>query len=103
MKITHVTEWGLADCAGILFQPGRSRSRQAVIARLKRRGLHRDTVACDGSAVNGRCLGENPPPAGWSSGDVIFTTRTTKVVPTCERCSVLRDAALEGRLPEVKR
>lgn len=33
------------------------------------------------------------------AGDTILTLHTPAKVPTCPRCAVLRDAALEGRLP----
>lgn len=95
---THVTEWGLADCAGVLLPPGRSRLYRNVRARMKRLGLHRDVVACDGSSSAGRLR--------WNigiivdDGDVILTKHAIATVPSCPRCAVLRDEALEGRLPK---
>lgn len=97
VSVTHVTEWGLADCAGRLRPIGRSLTRAAMMARMKRLGLRRDTVACDGTAVAGRFRAK----AGeWVGGDVILSANTTSTIPTCPRCAVLRDEALEGRLPK---
>ena len=94
---THVTEWGLADCAGVLRPPGVSLRRANIKRRMSRRGLRADTVACDGSDAGGRfrstLVVEN------SVRDVILTSFTKGTIPTCPRCAVMRDDALEGRLP----
>lgn len=95
--VTHVTEWGLADCAGRLRPHGRSTTRGAMKARMKRLGLRADVVACDGSYAGGR--GRAKAGNDWVGGDVVLTTHTAKTIPTCPRCAVLRDEALEGRLP----
>ncbi len=86
--VTHVTETGLAICANRLFPRGASRSRAAVRSRMRRLGLRVDTVACDGT-----------PSGGRYARDVIMSAFTASKVPTCPRCAVLRDAALEGKLP----
>lgn len=96
MTVTHVTEWGLADCAGVLRPPGVSLRRGNIKRRMKRLGLRVDTVACDGSSAVGRL---HSPPFKLTTRDVILTTNTKSTVPTCPRCAVLRDEALEGRLP----
>lgn len=98
MSVTHVTEFGLAHCAGVLWPPGRSTTRGAMLARMKRLGLRRDTVACDGTYAGGRYRAK----AGndWVGGDVIMSASTPDTIPTCPRCAVLRDEALEGRLPK---
>jgi hypothetical protein len=85
MVITHITEWGLATCAGVLDM----RWPVGEAARLGALGLRYDTVACDESPVSeGRFI-------NGGEGDVVLTIRARKVVPTCPRCSVLRDEALE--------
>ena len=95
--MTHVTEFGLADCAGVLLTPDRSRLLKNVARRMGRLGLRRDTVACDGSSASGRLRSELVKER--AQRDVIMTMRTRSTVPTCPRCAVLRDEALEGRLP----
>jgi len=77
---THVTEFGLGLCAGIVPTDGR-------YANMRARGLRADTRACDESEVKvpGR--------------DALLTVVTPTTIPTCPRCAVLRDEALEGRLP----
>jgi hypothetical protein len=93
--VTHVTEYGLAGCARKLHPPGRSKSSKAVRARMQRIGIRRDTVACDGSPAGGRYRAALID----VKGDVILSAYAMQVMPTCPRCAVLRDAALEGRLP----
>lgn len=66
---THVTEWGLASCAGLSMESG------------ERAGMRFMTVAC-GTSLFG------------INDIVVFDT-----APTCPRCAVMRDEALEGRLP----
>jgi len=54
-------------------------------------------VACDGTPAGGRYfvnLYSTP------KGDVLLSASTPRLVPTCPRCAVLRDEALEGRLPK---
>ena len=70
---THVTEFGLGLCAGLSMQEG------------ERAGMRFMTVAC------------GAPFYGDSHVVVAPTT-----VPTCPRCAVMRDEALEGRLPKRK-
>lgn len=104
--LTHVTEWGLAWVAGRLMPKGASARRRNVKARMKRLGLRMDTVACDGSdcTTGTRYITRSLVSAsGWTNNDVILASRTATTVPTCPRCAVLRDAALEGKLPEMKR
>ena len=67
---THVTEWGLVACSGMSAEEG------------ERSGMRCMTVAC------------GAPFYGDSHVVVAPTT-----IPTCPRCAVLRDEALEGRLP----
>lgn len=74
--LTHVTEWGLAACAGV-------NTNMALYGT----ALRAMTVACTGEPAERR-------------SDLVFAVDT---VPTCPRCAVLRDAALEGKLPEGKR
>jgi len=69
---THVTEWELGFCAGLLD----SAACEAV-------GLRWLTVACSGD-------------------DSVAMDAITFEVPTCPRCAVLRDEALEGKLPKRK-
>lgn len=75
MKLTHVTEIGLGSVMGM------------DAMRMAAHGLRPMTVACTGLAISdlgwGRCV--------FAGGDII---------PTCPRCAVLRDEALEGRLPK---
>ena len=78
---THVTEYGLGLCAGL------SDSEAMLDA-----GLHPSTVACTG-------IGMAPQ---WATGQVIFGGHAPNTVPTCPRCAVMRDEALEGRLPKRK-
>lgn len=65
--------WGLVSCA-------KMRLDDAVAA-----GLLPGVVACSGE------------PARKNDDHLVFAGNT---IPTCPRCAVLRDAALEGRLPE---
>jgi hypothetical protein len=84
-SLTHVTEWGLAICAGVLDL----RWTVGEAARLGALGIREDTVACDESEVtDGRFI-------NGGEGDVVLTIRTRTVIPTCPRCAVLRDEALE--------
>jgi len=85
---THVTEFGLGVCAGV------------PSGLMRESGLRPDTRACgdigqpfDGSGGLARYIGVD------QCGDTILTIRTPLAVPTCPRCAVLRDEALEGRLP----
>lgn len=55
---------------------------------LRAHGLRPDTRACDQGEV------EMP------GHDAILTSLTPSRVPTCPRCAVMRDEALEGRLPK---
>lgn len=87
--VTHVTEFGLGLCAGLLS------------GRLLESGLRPDARACgdigqpfDGSGGSVRYIGID------QCGDTILTIRAPHTVPTCPRCAVLRDEALEGRLPK---
>ena len=80
---THVTEFGLGLCAGVAPIAGWYRNGGA----LKRAGLRPDTRACDGAE---KVLGYDAMP----------TIHALTQVPTCPRCAVLRDEALEGRLPK---
>lgn len=84
---THVTEFGLGLCAGIVPTVGWHANVPAR-AVLRERGLRPDTRACDGAEV------EVP------GNDAMLTVSTPRAVPTCPRCAVLRDEALEGRLPK---
>lgn len=95
----HVTEWGLGLCwawaTGVTIPPvttesGAYRATRDREAWFARHGLRPDTVACTGSQrVEG----------AWFE-HVIASITAVSTVPTCQRCAVLRDAALEGRLPE---
>lgn len=96
----HVTEWGLAHCAGLLLPPGRSRTFGAINARMRRRNLLRDVVACDGSYSAGRY--SHPTRLQFrngGTGDVVAMLDTPNKIPTCHTCSMLREQALEGRMP----
>lgn len=84
---THVTEYGLGLCAGIVPTAGWYGNVEARTA-LMARGLRADTRACDGAEVE------------VQGHDAMLTVSTPVRVPTCPRCAVLRDEALEGRLPE---
>jgi len=86
---THVTEFGLGLCAGVVPTAGWYGNIMAREA-LRARGLRADTRACDGAEV------ELP------GHDAMLTANTPFRVPTCPRCAVLRDEALEGRLPARK-
>ena len=77
---THVTEWGLGVCTGL------------QIPIHKSTGLRMDTVACMGMEL---CNTDLSYPS-----DVLFSEDAAVQVPTCPRCAVLRDEALEGRLPK---
>lgn len=83
---THVTEFGLGLCAGVTTRPGLPWGR----LQLELSGLRPDRIACNGA------LWEDPEP---EEQEVIPTILCQSRVPTCPRCAVLRDAALEGRLP----
>ena len=72
--VTHVTEYGLAACAGLGF--GREGTS----------GMRVCTIACDESDIAGK--------------EYIAASGVPVVIPTCPRCAVLRDEALEGRLPK---
>ena len=74
----HVTEWALGEC---VFGTSDEQS-------IDRAGFRWATVACDGSNSVPRvdCVG--------------FDEGVREVILTCPRCAVLRDAALEGRLPQ---
>lgn len=70
---THVTEWGLVACSGMSAEEG------------ERSGMRCMTVACGAPLLD--------------EAEVVVAVIT---VPTCPRCAVLRDEALEGRLPQRK-
>jgi hypothetical protein len=76
--MTHVTEWGLGRLV-------LGRSSPKTMREWK---LRADTRACDGVKVK---------PRHYLSVSVL------QRLPTCPRCAVLRDEALEGRLPVVTR
>ncbi len=85
MILTHITEWGLATCAKMLDM----RWPVGEAARLGALGIREDTVACDESKViDGRWI-------QGGEGDVVLTILARTVIPTCARCAVLRDEALE--------
>jgi hypothetical protein len=84
---THVTEFGLGLCAGVTNRPGLPFGRMVLEAQ----GLRPDRIACNGARW------EDPEPEGQQ---VIPSVQCRSRVPTCPRCAVLRDAALEGRLPQ---
>lgn len=87
MKLTHVTEIGLGLCAGLI---ARELWHANVDARkaLRAHGLRPDTRACDGRRVV------------TPEADAVLSIVTPTTIPTCPRCAVLRDEALEGRLPK---
>lgn len=87
---THVTEWGLyllATSPSTRVVGGLS---EALIAEMEAAGFNAACVACTSDAL---AVGDGPA-IGYHD---ILTT-----VPTCPRCAVLRDEALEGRLPKRK-
>ena len=87
MSVTHATEFGLGFCARV---NGEARGGPKATARFKAAGLRGDTRACDGSpAVYNHDRGD------WCHLSITLHDK----VPTCPRCAVLRDEALEGRLP----
>lgn len=77
---THVTEWGL----------GRIVLGKSSPKTMREWKLRPDTRACDGVKVKSRNYGDRT---------VILSVSTERRVPTCPRCAVMRDEALEGRLP----
>lgn len=77
---THVTEWGLGRLV-------LGRSSPKTMREWK---LRPDTRACDGVKVKSR---------SYEDRTVILSATAERRVPTCPRCAVLRDEALEGRLP----
>lgn len=79
MSFTHVTEFGLRYCAGLE-------------AAHRRTTLLADTVACTGELVCETAL--------LYPDNFLFSEDAVVRVPTCPRCAVLRDEALEGRLPK---
>lgn len=97
MSETHVTEWGLAVCADLLYPKGRSHSHPAAMARMRRLGLRKNAQACDGSDVMGRWLpsGEVEP---TNMQCVLFTVLSRNRIPSCPRCQMLRESALQGVL-----
>ena len=78
---THVTEWGLGRIV-------LGRSSPKTMREWK---LRPDTRACDGVRVKPRSYGDRT---------VILSATAERRIPTCPRCAVLRDEALEGRLPK---
>lgn len=97
MSKTHITEWGLAVCMGLLYPPGRSHSHSAAVARMRRLKLRKNTQACDGADVMGRWLpsGEVEP---TNAQCVLFTALSRSRIPSCTRCQMLRESALQGVL-----
>jgi hypothetical protein len=93
--MTHVTEWGLGLCAGIVdfHEPAPPEGRTSTLLDV---GLRPDTLAC---------TGEKFTDADVDEGRIqrILSAFANKKIPTCPRCAVLRDEALEGRLPVVAR
>ena len=83
MSLTHVTEWGLGRLV-------LGRSSPKTMREWK---LRPDTRACDGVRVKPRSYGDRT---------VILSATAERRVPTCPRCAVLRDEALEGRLPRTE-
>ena len=73
---THVTELGLGSAAGL------------SALEMAECGLRSMTLACSGRS------------ADEARGCVLVFAVDT--IPTCPRCAVLRDEALEGRLPARK-
>lgn len=98
--LTHVTEWGLGLCAGMLEDEDWLPS-EGEASRLREVGLRPDTVACDGLPSDG-AIGGGPHSPTVDGGDVFTLRHCLRGIPTCPACAVLRDAALEGRLPERK-
>lgn len=87
----HVTEWGLGLCAGVAGE-GKPTALVDRRALLEARGLRPDTIACTGAKFTDDDI---------DSGRIerILSAYVRSSLPTCPRCAVLRDAALEGRLP----
>lgn len=83
--MTHISEWGLGVCAGIGV------GVVGTIEEMRAHGLRSDTVACSG---------EGAPTVGYEN--LAIMELAVERLPTCPRCAVLRDAALEGRLPRKK-
>ena len=81
--VTHVTEWGL----------GRLVLGKSSPKTMKAWGLKADTRACDGVKVKTR---------NYKERTLILSVMAERRVPTCPRCAVMRDEALEGRLPKRK-
>lgn len=91
MSITHVTEWGLGLCARIAdYSAASSVDRRALLIA---RGLRPDTIACTGVKFTDDDI---------DSGriDRVLSAFARSRLPSCPKCAVLRDAALEGRLPQ---
>lgn len=96
--VKHLTEWGLGLCfakvtgqvvpvieGGDFGALDASRRHDWFLSH----GLRADTVACDG---------RQRTEGAWFE-QVYPSASALATVPTCPRCAVLRDAALEGRLP----
>ena len=79
---THVTEWGLYLLATRPSDPLEGLSG-LLIDEMERAGFRASVSGCGSES------------AASVSYHAIRTT-----VPTCPRCAVLRDEALEGRLPK---
>jgi len=77
--MTHVTEWGLGRLV-----LGRSSPKT-----MREWELRADVRACDGVKLKDR----------FRSATTILSGLVLRRLPTCPRCAVLRDEALEGRLP----
>ena len=85
---THVTEWGLYMLATRPPSDPLTSLWSYEIDEMTRAGYLANYAACaDLRIVESEHIG-------------FHLTRTT--VPTCPRCAVLRDEALEGRLPKRK-
>jgi len=89
---THVTEWGLymlATSPSTRVVDGLS---DALITEMEAAGFNAACAACTSEALAVALAVGDGPDIGYHD---IHTT-----VPTCPRCAVLRDEALDGRLPK---